>query len=362
MVDSADRERVAESREELSQVCESPEMAGVPVVVIANKQDLPGESTAVVGQHPCMDPGAVLGGGGGVGSNRVGVGGLALTELGGGGDEEEGGRGECCIGCNGGGAWPVVSTPVGIQWAVFAVMAAPLWCVLAVMAAPLWCILVVMSAPLWCVLAVISAPPWCVLAVMSAPLWCVLAVISAPPWCVLAVMAAPLWCVLVVMSAPLWCVLAVISAPRGVYWQSCQHPCGVYWQLYQHPRGVYWKSCQHPCGSSVGCIGSHVSIAVAIQGDAFNWKTRATTPVEVLVAKLKKRKGKKKNEKREKEGRKKDQNTQIKRETLLFQTDKTIMQIFDTTALASDKQATSYRVTQIICREKQKRFNFPQLV
>ena len=65
MVDSADRERVAESREELSQVCESPEMAGVPVVVIANKQDLPGESTAVVGLHPCMNPGAVLGGGGG---------------------------------------------------------------------------------------------------------------------------------------------------------------------------------------------------------------------------------------------------------------------------------------------------------
>ena len=96
----------------------------------------------------------------------------------------------------------------------------------------------------------------------------------------------------------------------------------------------------------MGCIGSHISVAVAIQGDAFYWKTRATTPVEVLVAKLKKRKGKKKkNEKREKEGRKKDQNTQIKRETLLFQTDKTIMQIFDTTALASDKQATSYRVT-----------------
>ena len=53
----------------------------------------------------------------------------------------------------------------------------------------------------------------------------------------------------------------------------------------------------------------------------------------------------KKREEEEEEDRKKDPNTQIKRETLLFQTDKTIIQIFDTTAFASDKQVTGYRVT-----------------
>ncbi|XP_076449446.1 uncharacterized protein LOC143285887 [Babylonia areolata] len=41
VVDSADRERLQESREELQHVCQSPDMAGVPVVVLANKQDLP---------------------------------------------------------------------------------------------------------------------------------------------------------------------------------------------------------------------------------------------------------------------------------------------------------------------------------
>ena len=43
MVDSADRERMIEAREELFGILESDEMRGVPVVVIANKQDLPGK-------------------------------------------------------------------------------------------------------------------------------------------------------------------------------------------------------------------------------------------------------------------------------------------------------------------------------
>ncbi|ESO82280.1 hypothetical protein LOTGIDRAFT_237084 [Lottia gigantea] len=42
VVDSADRERLQESREELTAVCASDEMRGVPIVVLANKQDLPG--------------------------------------------------------------------------------------------------------------------------------------------------------------------------------------------------------------------------------------------------------------------------------------------------------------------------------
>ena len=43
MVDSADRERMGEAREELFGILESDEMRGVPVVVVANKQDLPGK-------------------------------------------------------------------------------------------------------------------------------------------------------------------------------------------------------------------------------------------------------------------------------------------------------------------------------
>ncbi|KAK7113990.1 uncharacterized protein [Littorina saxatilis] len=42
VVDSADRERMEEAREELYHVCDSPDMAGVPAVILANKQDLPG--------------------------------------------------------------------------------------------------------------------------------------------------------------------------------------------------------------------------------------------------------------------------------------------------------------------------------
>lgn len=41
VVDSSDRERISEAREELFGILESDEMRGVPVVVLANKQDLP---------------------------------------------------------------------------------------------------------------------------------------------------------------------------------------------------------------------------------------------------------------------------------------------------------------------------------
>ena len=40
-MDSNDRERILESREELFGILQNDEMRGVPVVVIANKQDLP---------------------------------------------------------------------------------------------------------------------------------------------------------------------------------------------------------------------------------------------------------------------------------------------------------------------------------
>lgn len=41
VVDSSDLERINEARRELFAVLDSPEMEGVPVVVIGNKQDLP---------------------------------------------------------------------------------------------------------------------------------------------------------------------------------------------------------------------------------------------------------------------------------------------------------------------------------
>merc|ERR1711988_1143050 len=46
MVDSADRRRVEEAAEELTQLLEEPDLAGVPVLVYANKQDLLGAMTA----------------------------------------------------------------------------------------------------------------------------------------------------------------------------------------------------------------------------------------------------------------------------------------------------------------------------
>ena len=41
VVDSSDLERISEARQELSNVLENPEMEGVPVVIIGNKQDIP---------------------------------------------------------------------------------------------------------------------------------------------------------------------------------------------------------------------------------------------------------------------------------------------------------------------------------
>ena len=41
MVDSTDAERFKEARDELHGILDSDEMRGVPVVVMANKQDLP---------------------------------------------------------------------------------------------------------------------------------------------------------------------------------------------------------------------------------------------------------------------------------------------------------------------------------
>ena len=41
VIDSCDRARFAESHDELTGIIESPEMTGVPLVVLANKQDLP---------------------------------------------------------------------------------------------------------------------------------------------------------------------------------------------------------------------------------------------------------------------------------------------------------------------------------
>jgi len=40
VVDSADRRRVDEAAEELTDLCQQEELAGVPVLILANKQDL----------------------------------------------------------------------------------------------------------------------------------------------------------------------------------------------------------------------------------------------------------------------------------------------------------------------------------
>ncbi|KAK6174672.1 hypothetical protein SNE40_017905 [Patella caerulea] len=46
VVDSADHERLQEAQDELMTVCDSDEMRGVPIVVLANKQDLNGAMSA----------------------------------------------------------------------------------------------------------------------------------------------------------------------------------------------------------------------------------------------------------------------------------------------------------------------------
>ena len=44
VIDSADRERIQEAKEELFRILDTQEMKGVPLVVINNKQDLPGKA------------------------------------------------------------------------------------------------------------------------------------------------------------------------------------------------------------------------------------------------------------------------------------------------------------------------------
>lgn len=48
IVDSNDKERIEESRKELFRVLGSAEMAGVPVVVVANKQDFPSKHLNII--------------------------------------------------------------------------------------------------------------------------------------------------------------------------------------------------------------------------------------------------------------------------------------------------------------------------
>ena len=43
VVDSADRARLEEAREELFGIMNDDQMRGVPAVIIANKQDMPGQ-------------------------------------------------------------------------------------------------------------------------------------------------------------------------------------------------------------------------------------------------------------------------------------------------------------------------------
>lgn len=52
VVDSNDRERILMSREELFGILENDEMRGVPVVIIANKQDQPSEYYRVIKKEP----------------------------------------------------------------------------------------------------------------------------------------------------------------------------------------------------------------------------------------------------------------------------------------------------------------------
>jgi len=55
VVDSADVERMEEAKVELLRTCRAPEAAGVPVLIIANKQDLPGaRDAAAVERELCI--------------------------------------------------------------------------------------------------------------------------------------------------------------------------------------------------------------------------------------------------------------------------------------------------------------------
>ena len=54
IVDSNDRERLQEARDELHGILDSDEMRGVPVVVIANKQDLPSKFLIMLHPSKCI--------------------------------------------------------------------------------------------------------------------------------------------------------------------------------------------------------------------------------------------------------------------------------------------------------------------
>ncbi|OWF52172.1 ADP-ribosylation factor-like [Mizuhopecten yessoensis] len=55
VVDSNDRERINEAREELFGILDNDEMRGVPVVVLANKQDLPyAMNTSDIAEKMCL--------------------------------------------------------------------------------------------------------------------------------------------------------------------------------------------------------------------------------------------------------------------------------------------------------------------
>lgn len=48
MVDSSDRERMASARQELTRMCGDEELRGVPLIVIANKQDITGMAVGLL--------------------------------------------------------------------------------------------------------------------------------------------------------------------------------------------------------------------------------------------------------------------------------------------------------------------------
>ena len=52
VIDSNDPERIAEAREELEGILRFPDMETVPIVIMANKQDLPSESRLVDWHRP----------------------------------------------------------------------------------------------------------------------------------------------------------------------------------------------------------------------------------------------------------------------------------------------------------------------
>lgn len=54
VVDSNDPERINEAREELYGILKSPNMTDVPIVIIANKQDLPSKSHSLFFKHKIL--------------------------------------------------------------------------------------------------------------------------------------------------------------------------------------------------------------------------------------------------------------------------------------------------------------------